>query len=75
MNLHEYQSKSILKTFGVKIQEGLVATSADEAVEAAKKLQEDFIKLEIQNSKLMRDLGSAENKIKELKNKATKSKK
>ena len=41
----------------------------------AKKLQEDFIKLEIQNSKLMRDLGSAENKIKELKNKATKSKK
>jgi chromosome segregation ATPase len=41
----------------------------------AKKLQEDFIKLEIQNSKLMRDLGSAENKIKELKNKATKSNK
>ena len=41
MNLHEYQSKSILKTFGVKIQEGLVATSADEAVEAAKKLQEE----------------------------------
>lgn len=41
----------------------------------AKKLQEDFIKLEIQNSKLMRDLGSAENKIKELKDKATKSNK
>lgn len=38
MNLHEYQGKSILKSFGVAIQEGLVASSADEAVEAAKKL-------------------------------------
>lgn len=41
MNLHEYQGKSILKSFGVKIQEGIVASTADEAVEAAKKLQED----------------------------------
>ena len=41
MNLHEYQGKSILKSFGVRIQEGLVAASAEEAVAAAKKLQEE----------------------------------
>lgn len=40
MNLHEYQGKSILKSFGVKIQEGIVAETAEEAVAAAKKLQE-----------------------------------
>lgn len=38
MNLHEYQGKSILKSFGVRIQEGLVASSPEEALEAAKKL-------------------------------------
>ncbi len=41
MNLHEYQGKSILKSFGVKIQEGIVAETAEEAVAAAKKLQEE----------------------------------
>ena len=41
MNLHEYQGKSILRSFGVKIQEGIVAESAEEAVAAAKKMQED----------------------------------
>lgn len=41
MNLHEYQGKSILKSYGVKIQEGLVAETAEEAVAAAKKLQEE----------------------------------
>lgn len=41
MNLHEYQGKSILKSFGVKIQEGIVADTPTEAVEAAKKLQEE----------------------------------
>ena len=41
MNLHEYQGKSILKSFGVAIQEGIVADSADAAVEAAKKLNAD----------------------------------
>ncbi len=39
MNLHEYQGKEILKSFGVRIQEGIVATSPEKAVEAAKKLQ------------------------------------
>ncbi len=40
MNLHEYQGKELLKSFGVKIQEGIVANTPDEAVEAAKKLTE-----------------------------------
>lgn len=39
MNIHEYQGKSILKSFGVAIQEGLVAETAEQAVEAAKELQ------------------------------------
>ncbi len=39
MNLHEYQGKSILKSFGVAIQEGIVAHTPDEAVEAARTLQ------------------------------------
>ncbi|MEQ1915279.1 MAG: ATP-grasp domain-containing protein, partial [Gallionella sp.] len=41
MNLHEYQGKAILKTFGVAIQEGIVANTPAEAVAAAKKLQEE----------------------------------
>jgi succinyl-CoA synthetase beta subunit len=40
MNIHEYQAKEILKKYGVAIQEGIVAESADGAVDAAKKLQE-----------------------------------
>ena len=42
MNIHEYQGKSILKSFGVRIQEGIVADTAEQAVEAAKKLKEDY---------------------------------
>jgi succinyl-CoA synthetase beta subunit len=40
MNLHEYQGKEILNSFGVEIQRGIVATTPEEAVEAAKKLTE-----------------------------------
>ena len=40
MNIHEYQGKSILNSFGVAIQRGIVADSPDEAVEAAKKINE-----------------------------------
>jgi acyl-CoA synthetase (NDP forming) len=39
MNLHEYQGKELLKSYGVKIQEGIVAYSAEEAVAAAKKMK------------------------------------
>jgi len=40
MNLHEYQGKSILKSYGVAIQEGIVVDRVEDAVEAAKKLTE-----------------------------------
>ena len=38
MNLHEYQGKEILASFGVRIQRGIVAHNAPEAVNAAKQL-------------------------------------
>ena len=41
MNLHEYQGKELLSTFGVRIQRGIVASTAKEAVEAAEKLNKD----------------------------------
>ena len=41
MNLHEYQAKEILSGFGVRIQRGVVATTADEAVKVAEKLTQD----------------------------------
>ena len=40
MNLHEYQGKEILASFGVSIQQGIVAKTAEEAVAAGKKLTE-----------------------------------
>lgn len=39
MNLHEYQGKSILKRFGVAIPFGIVASSPEAAVEAAKEIK------------------------------------
>jgi len=38
MNLHEYQGKELLSSFGVRIQRGIVAKSAKDAVDAAKQL-------------------------------------
>jgi len=42
MNIHEYQGKEILKSFGVAVQEGIVADTVDQAVEAAKKMKTDY---------------------------------
>ena len=41
MNLHEYQGKEILNSFGVRIQRGIVASTVEEAVAAAKQLNEE----------------------------------
>ncbi|MAW30869.1 MAG: ADP-forming succinate--CoA ligase subunit beta [Flavobacteriales bacterium] len=38
MNLHEYQGKELLNSFGVRVQKGIVASSSDEALKAAKEL-------------------------------------
>lgn len=42
MNIHEYQGKSILKSFGVAIQEGIVAETPEQAVEAAKEMKAKY---------------------------------
>ena len=41
MNLHEYQAKEILNSYGVRIQRGYVASSAEEAVNKANQLHEE----------------------------------
>jgi succinyl-CoA synthetase beta subunit len=42
MNLHEYQGKSILKKFNVRIQEGFVADTPKQAVEIAENLKKTY---------------------------------
>jgi succinyl-CoA synthetase beta subunit len=39
MNLHEYQGKSILKEYGVSVPESIVVNTPEDAIEAAKKIQ------------------------------------
>jgi succinyl-CoA synthetase beta subunit len=41
MNLHEYQGKELLNSFGVRIQRGIVASTPEEAVMAAEKLNKE----------------------------------
>lgn len=40
MNLHEYQAKQILRSFGVPVADGIVASTVEEAVEAAAGIQQ-----------------------------------
>jgi succinyl-CoA synthetase beta subunit len=42
MNIHEYQGKAILKSFGVAVQEGIVAETPEQAVEAAKEMKTKY---------------------------------
>ncbi|WP_224994548.1 ADP-forming succinate--CoA ligase subunit beta [Cesiribacter sp. SM1] len=41
MNIHEYQGKELLKKWGVKVQEGYVAETPEEAKQVAQKLHEE----------------------------------
>ncbi len=41
MNIHEYQGKAILKDNGVQIPTGYIASTPEEAIEAAKKIQQE----------------------------------
>ena len=41
MNLHEYQGKEILASYGVSTQKGIVVSNADDAFTAAKKLNKE----------------------------------
>ena len=40
MNIHEYQGKEILQRYGVAVQHGIVAETPEQAVDAAKNLQQ-----------------------------------
>ena len=42
MNIHEYQAKELLKKYGVRIQEGIVANTPEEAEAAAIRLKEEY---------------------------------
>ena len=41
MNIHEYQAKDLYRKYGIPVPQGIACMSADEAVEAAKKLIAD----------------------------------
>ncbi|RUO25919.1 ADP-forming succinate--CoA ligase subunit beta [Aliidiomarina minuta] len=41
MNLHEYQAKQLFREFGLPVSDGIACDSAEEAVEAAKKIGGD----------------------------------
>ena len=48
MNLHEYQAKALLKRYGLPVQEGILATTPDEAIAAYKKLAGKFAVMKAQ---------------------------
>ena len=48
MNVHEYQSKEILKSYGVAVPKGKAAFSVEEAVEVAKELNSPVIVVKAQ---------------------------
>ena len=48
MNLHEYQSKALLKKYGMPVQEGVFATNAEETVAAFEQLGGKFAVLKAQ---------------------------
>ncbi|GAB7388203.1 ADP-forming succinate--CoA ligase subunit beta [Bacillaceae bacterium] len=48
MNIHEHQAKEILKQYGVRVPEGKVAFTVEEAVEAAKSLGTDVVVVKAQ---------------------------
>eukprot|EP01084_Bolivina_argentea_P244822 410047_1 len=41
LNLHEYQSKELMNSYGVRVQKGHVASSASEALDISNKLKAD----------------------------------
>ncbi|WP_180179200.1 ADP-forming succinate--CoA ligase subunit beta [Acinetobacter sp. YH12041] len=48
MNLHEYQAKALLKKYGMPVQEGILATNAEETVHAFEQLGGKFAVLKAQ---------------------------
>ena len=48
MKIHEYQGKELLKTYGVPVPRGIVATTPEEAEQAAKDLGTDVVVVKAQ---------------------------
>jgi len=48
MNIHEYQAKELLRRYGVAVQEGLVASTPEEAEAAARSLKTDQLVVKAQ---------------------------
>lgn len=48
MNLHEYQAKSLLKKYGMPVQEGILATNANQAIAAFEQLGGKFAVMKAQ---------------------------
>ncbi len=48
MNIHEYQAKDILRRYGVAVQEGIVASTPEEAEAAARSLKTDKLVVKAQ---------------------------
>lgn len=48
MNIHEYQSKAILRSYGVNVPTGKPAFSVEEAVENARELGTDTVVVKAQ---------------------------
>ncbi|MGO1250157.1 ADP-forming succinate--CoA ligase subunit beta [Psychrobacter sp.] len=48
MNLHEYQAKELLKSYGLPIQEGIIANNGDEAADAFDKTPTDIAVIKAQ---------------------------
>jgi succinyl-CoA synthetase beta subunit len=48
VNIHEYQAKEILRRYGVVVQEGIVATTPEEAEAAARSLQAPLLVVKAQ---------------------------
>ena len=48
MNIHEYQSKAILRSYGVNVPEGKPAFSVEEAIENAKELGTEIVVVKAQ---------------------------
>ena len=48
MNLHEYQAKELLKSYGLPIQEGIIAYNGDEAAAAFDKTPTDIAVIKAQ---------------------------
>ena len=48
MNLHEYQSKTLLKKYGMPVQEGILITSPEEASKAFEQIDGKFAVMKAQ---------------------------